>query len=212
MMPLPTSPTHPGAPVPAPTPLSILRTETVLSRFPIHNLSKHGNVTIRIRRTNAQGECDYRWDVSYNETYGQPGPLAYKLDTIIINQLLDTLPRPLPWVLKVGSLRQIGRASAPPSAAVNRQHLKRAFHQNASTYIVAKVRYRGRDGTEPHLEAGFTRYSVVLTGQRLPDGRRADAVYLVLSTPYREVLNARAGAAPRLHLPHGPHPHRPALL
>ena len=188
MMPLPTSPTHPGAPVPAPTPLSILRTETVLSRFPIHNLSKHGNVTIRIRRTNAQGECDYRWDVSYNETYGQPGPLAYKLDTIIINQLLDTLPRPLPWVLKVGSLRQIGARLGAAVSGRQQAHLKNAFHQNASAYIVAKLRYRGRDGTERRLEAGFTRYSVVLTGEHLPDGRRADAVYLVLSTPYREVL------------------------
>src|SRR5439155_14323094 len=68
-------------------------------------------------------------------------------------------------------------------------HLKSAFHQNASTYIVAKLRYRGRDGTEHRLEAGFTRYSVIFTGEQLPDGTTADAIYLVLSEPYREVLN-----------------------
>src|SRR6266516_4258431 len=55
--------------------------------------------------------------------------------------------------------------------------------------IVAKLRYRGRDGTERRLEASFTRYSVILTGERLPDGTTADAVYLILSEPYREVLN-----------------------
>src|SRR5262249_24032023 len=38
-------------------------------------------------------------------------------------------------------------------------------------------------------EAGFTRYSVVFQGERLPDGTPADAVYLVLSAPYREILD-----------------------
>jgi hypothetical protein len=171
-----------------PTSLSILRTETVLSRFPIHNLTKHGNITIRIRRADPQGNLDCRWEVSYNEDYGQPGPLAYKLDTIVINQLLDTLPRPLPWVLKVGSLRQIGTRLGTAVSGRQQAYLKRAFHQNASAYIVAKLRYYSRDGTERHLEAGFTRYSVILTGERLPDGTRADGVYLVLSPPYREVL------------------------
>src|SRR5262249_57550865 len=66
--------------------LSILRTETVLSRFPIHNLTKHGPVTIRIRRTNAYGELEVRWEVSYNEHYGPPGALPSKLDTLVINR------------------------------------------------------------------------------------------------------------------------------
>jgi hypothetical protein len=39
------------------------------------------------------------------------------------------------------------------------------------------------------LEADFTRYSVIFTGEQLPDGRRADAVYIILNDPYREVLN-----------------------
>jgi len=58
-------------------PLSILRTETVLSRFPIHTLTKRGRVAIRIRRANALGDLELRWDVSYNEHYGPPCQLAY---------------------------------------------------------------------------------------------------------------------------------------
>src|SRR5262245_17502985 len=105
MVPSPTSRT-PGTPTQTVrAPLSILRTETVLSRFPIHTLAKHGRVTIRIRRTTVQGDLDVRWDVSYNEHYGPPRQLAYKLDTIVINQLLDTVPRPVPRLLRVGSLR-----------------------------------------------------------------------------------------------------------
>jgi hypothetical protein len=92
-------------------------------------------------------------------------------------------------VLKVGSLRQIGLRLGTAVSGRQQAHLKRAFHQNASAYIVAKLCYVGRDGTERPLEAGFTRYSVVLTGEPLPDGTRAEAVYLLLSAPYREVLN-----------------------
>ncbi len=187
--------THASVPVletfrPSPrTPLRILRTETVLSRFPIHNLTTHGRVSIHLRRTNAQGDLDYLWDVSTSAHYGPPGPLAYKLDTLVINRLLDALPRPVPNVLHVGSLRQVAPQLGLNTSGRQQEHLKNAFHQNASAYIVTKLRYRDRDGRQRRLEAGFTRYSVVLQGERLPDGTPADAMYLVLSEPYREILN-----------------------
>src|SRR5262245_9364686 len=179
---------QPSRPSPR-TPLRILRTETVLSRFPIHNLTTHGRVSIHLRRTNAQGDLDYLWDVSASAHYGPPGPLAYKLDTLVINRLLDALPRPVPSVLKVGSLRQVAPQLALNTSGRQQEHLKSAFHQNASAYIVTKLRYRDRDGRQRRLEAGFTRYSVVFQGERLPDGTPADAIYLILSEPYREILN-----------------------
>lgn len=170
-------------------PLRILRTETVLSRFPIHNLTTHGRVTIHLQRTTAQGDLDYLWDVSTSTRHGPPGPLAYKLDTLVINRLLDALPRPVPSVLLVGSLRQVAPQLALNTSGRQQEHLKSAFHQNASAYLVTKLRYRDREGRQRRLEAGFTRYSVVFQGEQLPDGTPADAVYLVLSEPYREVLN-----------------------
>jgi len=170
-------------------PLSILRTETVLSRFPIHLLAKRGRVAIAIRRTNAQGALDLRWDVSYNERYGPPRQLAYKLDTIVINQILDALPRPLPRVIPVGSLTQACGMLDLHASGRQQAELKLAFHQNASAYIVAYLRYRGRDGSERTINTGFTRYSVIFTGEHLPDGTIADAVYLMLSEPYRDILS-----------------------
>jgi hypothetical protein len=170
-------------------PLSILRTETVLSRLPIHNLTTGGAVAIRITQTNAQGDVDLHWAVSYNEYYGPPRHLAYKLDTIVINQLLDAIPRPLPRVLKLGSLRQMGTLLDLQVSGRQYMHLKSAFHQNASAYIVAYLRYRGRDGIARTVNTGFTRYSVIFTGEILPDGTQADAVYLVLSDVYLDILN-----------------------
>src|SRR6266568_375734 len=170
-------------------PRSILRTETVLSRFPIHLLAKRGRVAIAIRRTNAQGVLDLRWEVSYNERDGPPRQLAYKLDTIVINQILDAVPRPLPRVIPVGSLTHACGMLDLNDSGRQQADLKNAFHQNASAYIVAYLRYRGRDGTERTVNTGFTRYSVIFTGERLPDGTIADAVSLVLNETYLDILN-----------------------
>jgi hypothetical protein len=67
--------------------------------------------------------------------------------------------------------------------------VRRALRQNASAFITAKFEYRGNHGAKRTIEADFTRYSVVFTGEQLPDGRRADAVYIILDKPYREVRN-----------------------
>ena len=68
-----------------PAALEIIRTETVLSRLPIHNLAKRGNVNIQILKTTADGNVELKWIVSYSDRYGQARQLAYKLDTIVIN-------------------------------------------------------------------------------------------------------------------------------
>jgi hypothetical protein len=71
----------------------------------------------------------------------------------------------------------------------NRNDIIKALYQNAFAGITAKTSYRQRNGTERTLEAGFTRYSIVLTGEELPDGRKADAVYIVLSDIYMQIIN-----------------------
>jgi len=171
-------------------PLTIIRTETVLSRLPIHNLAKKGSVQITITQKNAQGEMELYWKVSPNIALGEPRQLAYKLDTLIINRRIDALGRPLPKVLRLDSFKQMCTNLDMTASGRTNGKLKQAFHANAGAYIIAKLRYTATDGTERTLEAGFTRYSVVFTGERLPDGTKADAVYLVLNEPYWEVLNS----------------------
>ena len=84
-------------------PLNIIRTETVLSKLPVHNLSKKGKVDIRIVRRTESGDLHLKWEVSHSDRYGQPRQLAYKLDTLIINRRLDEEARPLPPVIRIGS-------------------------------------------------------------------------------------------------------------
>jgi hypothetical protein len=171
------------------TPLNIIRSETVLSRYPIHRLAKRGNISIEINRQNEEGEVTFKWEVSYNSRYGQPGPLAYKLDTLVINRRIDEAGKPLPKIICLGSLRDICEELGIFESGQNTSHLKRALRQNAFAAVTAKIRYKGLDGAERSVEINDTRYGIIFTGERLPNGSKADAVYLTLHDFYREILN-----------------------
>jgi hypothetical protein len=69
----------PGAEV---LPLKTIRVETALSRYPVHRLARKGDIRIELHE--GDHGATLKWKVSYNSDYGQPGPLAYKIDTLII--------------------------------------------------------------------------------------------------------------------------------
>lgn len=169
-------------------PLNTIRVETALSRYPVHRLARKGQITIEVSESNGLRETNFKWKVSYNSEYGQPGPLAYKIDTLVINRRIEEASRPIPRVIKLGSLHDICRELGI-SEGKNVVSVKNALHQNASAYITAKIQYRQADGTERDLEAGFTRYSVIFTGEKLPDGRKADGVYIILNDSFIQVIN-----------------------
>lgn len=171
-------------------PITRIGVETELSRYPIHNLSKKGSVNIQITKRRPDGVLDVKWEVSYSDRYGQARQLAYKIDTIVVNRKIDEAGRPLPKSIKIGTLTDLCKAlSLDPDGGKNKATVKKGMLQNASAFISAKIKYRTTSGEEKSLEAGFTRYSVVFTGEELPDGSEADAIYIVLNEPYREVLN-----------------------
>ena len=165
------------------TDLDVIRVETALSRFPMHRLAKAGTAEIVIREQNAEGDF-LRWKVSHNSEYGQPGPLAYKLDTLVVNRRIEAAGRPLPRLIRLGSLNEICRELGLVEGGANATVVRRALLQNAFAAITARICYRTRDGAERRIEVGDTRYAVVFTGETLPDGRTADAVYLVLHDFY----------------------------
>lgn len=171
-------------------PLNIIRTETVLSKLPVHCLSKKGRVDIRILQKGTNGDVRLKWQVSFNERYGQARQLAYKVDTLIVNRRIDESPRPLPVVVRIGSLKEVCKHLGICESGKNIRDLRMAFLQNASAFIDAQLSYRDREGIDRRIEAAFTRYGVVFTGEKLPDGRLADAVYITLNTPYWEVVNS----------------------
>jgi hypothetical protein len=170
-------------------PLNAIRIETVLSRFPVHRLAKRGSISIDINERTEAGEIKTKWEVSYNTKYGQPGPLAYKVDSLIINRRIEEAPRPLPKIIKLGSLRDLCRELDLNEGQATR-NVKKALLQNASAFITSKRAYKGNDGSERTAEISDTRYGVIFTGEKFPNGGRADAVYILLHDAYREVLNS----------------------
>ena len=60
-----------------------------MSRLPVHNLSKQHPIKIAISRKDEAGVAKLKWKVTHNADFGQPGQLAYKLDTLIINRRID---------------------------------------------------------------------------------------------------------------------------
>ena len=170
-------------------PQNIIRTETVLSKLPIHNLAKRGGIDINILQQNEQGLTTLKWTVTPNPTFGIPRQLAYKLDTIIINRKIDEISRPLPKIIRLGSLREIEELLGLGVGGGSKTGIRNALLQNAFAGITAKLTYQGNDGVEHSLEAAFTRYSLYFTGEKLPGGRKADAVYISLNDPYWEILN-----------------------
>jgi hypothetical protein len=169
------------------TPLNIIRTETVLSKLPIHNLSKKGKIKIHITRKQNNSEHSLLWDVTPNPAYGEPRQLAYKLDTLVINRRIDEVGRPVPEIVHLGSLRDMAKEL---SLGNNTPEVKKALRQNAHAVIKVKLQYTDKKGVEQEAEFESTRYGVIFTGEKLPTGQKADAVYLVLNPPYRQVLNS----------------------
>ena len=166
---------------------SLIRVETALSRYPIHRLANKGTISINIRKNDEKGSAILRWEVDYSNKQGQPGPLAYKLDTRIVNRRIEEQARPLPKLLRLGSLHEIAQEL---ELGRNTLAVRKALLQNVGAIINAKIVYKAVDKTERTLEAAFNRYSVIFTGETLPDGRKADAVFLLFNDIYLEVLNS----------------------
>jgi hypothetical protein len=164
-----------------------IRTETAINQFPFYRLSKGKEpVRIAIVAENKRGKVSTRWEVSANQKYGHPGSLAYKLDTLLINRLIDEARPNVPEILKLGSLRDIAEEL---NCGKDTNLIKKALHQNASAYITADLLFQGNDGTEKEFKFGATRYEVIFYGEKLPNGKRADAVYIVFHRSYHDLLS-----------------------
>ena len=166
--------------------IDIIRTETALSRYPIHRISNRGTIDIDIIQRDEKGAIVFRWSVSHSSRYGQPGPLAYKLDTLIINRRIDEARRPVPKILRLGTLHEMAQELG---LGADTNKIKTALLQNAFTGITAKTSYRGDNRENTPFDFGDTRYGVIFTGEKLPNGQKADAVYLIFHEIYLRVLN-----------------------
>lgn len=167
-----------------------VRVETAITRYPAHFLEKNsrGIKTIEIRKKQSQGKIESLWQVSHNSLYGQPGQQAYRIDTIVINRIIDENQASLQFsnVIKIGSLRDICKMMEVSEG--NNAKIKKALLQNASAFIRAKIKIKDKNGHEFWDEIAGTRYTVKFRGEKLPNGETADAVYIILNDWYWQLL------------------------
>jgi hypothetical protein len=144
---------------------------------------------VRIEKRDEGGEITLWWEVSPSSQFGEPRHLAYRLDTLVINKRIDEAGPPTPKFIRLGSLRAICRELGLTESGHNFSDIKQALSQNAGATIKAKVFYKDREGNQRKLEAVFSRYSIVFTGDTLPDGTGADSVYVVMNDIYQGFLD-----------------------
>jgi hypothetical protein len=167
-----------------------IRVEAVLAMYPLHSLSKSGKTDpIRIERHNQEGQLDLLWQVSPSQGYGSPGILSYQLDNLVINRRIYESGKPVPPIIKLGSLRELCDELGMEASGQNAALIKQALARNAGATITCKLTYRTHDGKESELEQVFSRYSVVFSGKKLPNGEKADGVYVLLNSIYHHFLS-----------------------
>src|SRR5438876_1019696 len=108
-------------------PLQIIRTETALSRLPVHNLAKTGEIKIVIKRMGKGGKNDLYWEVHYSA--GQPRQLAYRVDSIVMNRRIDEAGQETPKRLRLGSLTEICEELGITASGKTREAIKQALIQ-----------------------------------------------------------------------------------
>jgi hypothetical protein len=92
-------------------------------------------------------------------------------------------------LLKLGSLRELAEEVGFKNTG-NTDKIKSALIQNALAGITAKFTYKAKDGTEITKEIADTRYAVIFTGEKLPNGDKSDGTYILLHDIYREIINS----------------------
>jgi hypothetical protein len=162
-----------------------IRSETTLTRYPVHRIAKKGTVKIKQVKHNERGKVITTWEVK-----NPPGPLAYKLDTIVINRRIDEMRNrgDIQKLIKLGSLRDICEELGINPSGKNTNAVREALHENGSAYIRANLDYTGTNGAGRTFEFGTSRYAVILTGEELPNGKKADAVYVQLHDMFLSLL------------------------
>lgn len=167
-----------------------IRVEAVLAMYPLHSLTKSGKIDpIHIERRNQEGQLDLLWQVSPSQGYGSPGILSYQLDNLVINRRIYESGKPVPLIIKLGSLRELCDELGMEASGQNAALIKHALARNAGATITCKLNYRTHDGKENELEQVFSRYSVIFTGKQLPNGEKADGVYVLLNSIYHHFLS-----------------------
>jgi hypothetical protein len=175
-----------------------VRSEVNFLRYPFFVLTTRDIHKIdRIEYEEEQADSSVYWKVSRNIDHTIPGPFDKRVYRGI-EEILDKLPRPVPSLVKIGSVHHLcnvmglSRAGKDHKVAgIYKRMVKKSLKRISLTGVESENAFYDKVHRRrvPSFEGAFHLFNVFFRGQLLPDGELADAIYLHLNPLYVASLN-----------------------
>jgi hypothetical protein len=173
--------------------VSIIRSEVNFLIYPFFTIdNKKSSVKeIEFESTVERGgqKVTIFWGVYPNVKFGTPKQFDKKLfDTI--QEIIETLPRPLQNPIPIGSLYSLcKRMGINPNEGKNYRYIRESLLRLRGITIVSRGTFYDK-GKRMWIEDTFGLYDrIVWVGEQLPDGTIADTNYLYFGSKYLENIN-----------------------
>lgn len=173
-----------------------LRSEFHFLKFPFFNLctrqSKINEIEVLEEEKTEEGKIEIWWRVSRNVNTDFPSSFARRLHKKVIEKSINSMDKPIYPLVKLGSLRQICTKMNIVESGENLKEIKKALRDIKAATIDVKGTFRKKEknGIKKFFEGIFSLYDMVFfTGETLPDGTKADAVYVLLNDMYVQNFN-----------------------
>jgi hypothetical protein len=173
-----------------------LRSEFHFLRFPFFDLSprssKKDRIEIKEIIKTEEGDINIWWKVIRGLDNKLPSSFARKIHKEVVEKAINDLKRPIPRLIKLGSLWQICKKANITPAGRNYEEIRRVLKDIKTATIDVKGTFRQKEkaGTKKFYEGIFNLYDMVFfAGETLPDGTEADVVYVLLSDMYVQNFN-----------------------
>ena len=179
------------------SPSNILRSEFNFLKYPFFDISskskKKDQIEIKIYEETDKGIIEILWKVSRHINSDIPSSFARRIHKKIVEEILNNIKKPVPRLIRVGSLRQICIKMGIAISGKNTKEIKKALKDIASAKIETKRSFRLKEknnGEKKFFEGLFNLYDgVFFSGEKLPDGKEAETVYILLSDYYVQNFN-----------------------
>jgi len=173
-----------------------LRSEFHFVKFPFFDLcpriSRKDRIEIKEIEETEEGKIEVCWKVVRGLDNKFPSVLARKIHKEVVERNLNSARKPVSRLMKLGSLRQICKGINIVEAGENFKEIRKALEDITAAKIEARGTFRQKEknGAKRFFDGIFHLYDMVIfTGETLPDGTKADAVYVLLNDMYIQNFN-----------------------
>jgi hypothetical protein len=172
------------------------RSEFHFLKFPFFDLSspdsKKDRIEITETKETKEGKIEILWRVSRGVDSNLPSSFAHKIHKYIVEKNINSLKKPIPRLIRVGSLYQICKNLKIVQSGENYEAIKKALKDitTASIEVKGTFRQKEKNGAKKFFNGVFHLYNMVFfTNEVLPDGTKADAAYVQLNDMYVQNIN-----------------------